>query len=141
MQNHNFRLVWISEGISLLGDQFCLIALPWFILSLTGNPLAVGMVLATAGIPRALFMLAGEALTGRFTPRRLMINSNLARMILTGLLVTLVLRTSSVERDFMRAYHNHANGNLVKPAGCEDFKELMGILCFYWLRNNVSPNN
>ena len=41
----------------------------------------------------------------------------------------------------MRAYHNHANGNLVKPAGCEDFKELMGILCFYWLRNNVSPNN
>ena len=100
MQNHNFRLVWISEGISLLGDQFCLIALPWFILSLTGNPLAVGMVLATAGIPRALFMLAGGALTGRFTPSRLMINSNLARMILTGLLATLVLTTSSVERDF-----------------------------------------
>jgi len=86
----NFRLLWIGEGISLLGDQFYLIALPWLVLSLTGNALAVGTVLATAGIPRALFMLVGGALTDRFTPRRLMINSNLARMILTGSLAALV---------------------------------------------------
>lgn len=89
LQNRNFRLLWIGEGISLLGDQFYLIALPWLVLSLTGNPLAVGTVLAAAGIPRALFMLVGGALTDRFTPRKLMINSNLARMILTGLLAAL----------------------------------------------------
>ena len=35
----NFRLLWIGEGISLLGDQFYLIALPWLVLSLTGNAL------------------------------------------------------------------------------------------------------
>jgi len=87
----NFRLLWIGEGISLLGDQFYLIALPWLVLSLTGNTLAVGTILAMAGIPRALFMLVGGALTDRFTPRRLMINSNLARMALTGLLAVLVL--------------------------------------------------
>lgn len=86
----NFRLLWIGEGISLLGDQFYLIALPWLVLALTGNALTVGTVLAMAGIPRALFMLVGGALTDRFTPRRLMINSNLARMILTGLLAALV---------------------------------------------------
>jgi len=68
-----------------------LIALPWLVLSLTGNALAVGTVLATAGIPRALFMLLGGALTDRFTPRRLMINSNVVRMALTGLLAGLVL--------------------------------------------------
>jgi len=90
LRNRNFRLLWIGEGISLLGDQFYLIALPWLVLSLTGNPLAVGTVLATAGIPRALFMLLGGALTDRFTPRRLMINSNLARMTLTALLAILV---------------------------------------------------
>lgn len=87
----NFRLLWIGEGISLLGDQFYLIALPWLVLSLTGNALAVGTVLASAGIPRALFMLLGGAFTDRFTPRKLMINSNLARMLLTGLLAVLVL--------------------------------------------------
>jgi len=76
LSNRNFRMLWIGEGISLLGDQFCLIALPWLVLSLTGDALAMGTVLATAGIPRALFMLVGGALTDRFTPRRLMINSN-----------------------------------------------------------------
>src|SRR5690349_6874969 len=59
----NFRLLWIGEGISLLGDQFYMIALPWLVLSLTGNALAVGAVMAIAGIPRALFMLIGGALT------------------------------------------------------------------------------
>lgn len=43
----NFRLLWIGEGISLLGDQFYMIALPWLVLSLTGNALAVGTVMAT----------------------------------------------------------------------------------------------
>ncbi len=88
---HNFRMLWIGEGISLLGDQFYLIALPWLVLSLTGNALAVGTMFATAGIPRALFMLVGGALTDRFTPRRLMMNSNIARMILMGLLAALVM--------------------------------------------------
>jgi MFS family permease len=86
----NFRLLWIGEGISLLGDQFYMIALPWLVLTLTGKPLVVGTIFALAGIPRALFMLLGGALTDRFTPRKLMINSNLARMILTGLLAALV---------------------------------------------------
>lgn len=89
-RNRNFRLLWIGEGISLLGDQFYMIALPWLVLALTGNALAVGTVFALAGIPRALFMLLGGALTDRFTPRALMINSNLARMLLTGLLAALV---------------------------------------------------
>jgi MFS family permease len=91
LRNRNFRLLWIGEGISLLGDQFYLIALPWLVLSLTGNALAVGTVFAVAGIPRALFMLIGGALTDRFTPRKLMIGSNLVRMILTGLLAGLVM--------------------------------------------------
>lgn len=89
--NRNFRLLWIGEGISLLGDQFYMIALPWLVLTLTGNALAVGTVMAMAGIPRALFMLVGGALTDRFSPRKLMISSNLARMILIGLLAALVL--------------------------------------------------
>ena len=44
----NFRTFWIGEGISLLGDQFYLIALPWLVLQLTGSALALGTVLALA---------------------------------------------------------------------------------------------
>ena len=59
----NFRLLWIGEAISLVGDQFYLIALPWLVLQLTGDGLVVGTVLALVGIPRALFILVGGAFT------------------------------------------------------------------------------
>src|SRR3954447_8489850 len=87
----NFRLLWIGEGISLLGDQFYMIALPWLVLQLTGSALALGTVMALAGIPRALFMLIGGAFVDRFSPRSVMMMSNLARMVLVALLSVLVL--------------------------------------------------
>ena len=90
----DFRLLWIGESVSLLGDQFYLIALPWLVLQMTGNALALGTVLALASIPRALFMLIGGAFVDRFSPRSVMFASNLIRMILVGLLALLVLMGS-----------------------------------------------
>ena len=46
MGNRNFRLLWTGEGISVLGDHFYMIALPWLVLQLTGDSLAMGTVLA-----------------------------------------------------------------------------------------------
>lgn len=91
LQIRDFRLLWLGEGISLLGDQFQFIALPWLVLQLTGDGLAIGTVLALAGVPRALFMLVGGALTDRFSPRRVMLASNAARMVLVLGLALLVL--------------------------------------------------
>jgi len=89
--NRNLRLLWFGESISLLGDQFYMVALPWLVLQLTGSALAVGTILAVAGIPRALFMLVGGALTDRMSPRMLMLVSNAARIFITGLLTVLVV--------------------------------------------------
>lgn len=86
-----FRLLWLGEGVSLLGDQFALIALPWLVLQLTGDAFAMGAVLAVAGVPRALFMLFGGALTDRFSPRRVMLVTNLARMVLVAALAAAIL--------------------------------------------------
>jgi len=87
----NFRWLWVAEATSVLGTQFYLIALPWLVLKLTQDPFAVGTVLATAGIPRALFILLGGALTDRFSPKRLLLASNFVRTIIVGLLTVLVL--------------------------------------------------
>ncbi len=87
----NFRLLWIGEGISLLGDQFYLIALPWLVLQLTGSALALGTVMALASIPRAVFMLVGGVFVDRYSPRSVMLASNFARLVLVGLLSALVL--------------------------------------------------
>ncbi|MBW1708785.1 MAG: MFS transporter [Deltaproteobacteria bacterium] len=92
----NLRFLWLGQGFSVLGTQFYMIALPWLVLRLTGDPFKMGTVLALAGIPRALFMLVGGALTDRFSPRTLMLCSNFTRMVIVGLLTALVL-TESVD--------------------------------------------
>ena len=61
----DFRLLWLGEAISILGDQFALIALPWLALVLTGSALALGGVMALMAIPRALFMLVGGVMVDR----------------------------------------------------------------------------
>lgn len=88
----DFRLVWLGESISLLGDQFQFVALAWLALQLGGSGLALGGVLTAAGVPRALFMLVGGALSDRVSPRTLMLVSNAARALLVGAMALLVLR-------------------------------------------------
>ena len=92
--DREFRLLWIGEAISLVGDQFLLIALPWLVLQMTGDAFAVGTVLAAASIPRALFMLVGGAFTDRFSPRDIMLGSNIARMLLVACLAFIVFSGS-----------------------------------------------
>jgi MFS family permease len=92
----NFRLLWMGQGISVLGDQFYLIALPWLVLQLTGDALAVGTVLALVAFPRAIFMLVGGALIDRFSPRKVMLASDALRMTLVALLTLLIL-TGSIQ--------------------------------------------
>ena len=71
----DFRLLWIGEAISGLGDQFAFIALPWLALVMTGSGLALGSVLAVMAIPRAVLMVVGGAYVDRLSPRRVMMLS------------------------------------------------------------------
>ena len=86
----NFRLLWIGESISLLGDQFHFIALSWLTLQITGSGLALGTVLMVGAIPRALFMLFGGALSDRISPRLIMIVSNISRAIVVAIIAFMV---------------------------------------------------
>jgi MFS family permease len=87
----DFRLLFAGTATSLLGDQFTLIATPWLVLQLTGDPLVLGTVLALEGIPRALFMLFGGAITDRFSPRVILLISDSIRFVLATLLAIVVL--------------------------------------------------
>ncbi len=87
----DFRLLWLGESVSLLGDQFYIIALPWLTLQLTGSGLVLGTILMAAGIPRLVFMLVGGAVVDRMSPRPVMFASNLVRFGLTAALTALVI--------------------------------------------------
>jgi CheY-like chemotaxis protein len=62
--------------------------------------------------------------------------SNELRMI-----PVVILTTSATEQDIASAYHNHANSYVTKAVGLEEFKELMDILCSYWLGRNQGLND
>jgi MFS family permease len=91
----DFRLLWLGEAISSLGDQFALIALPWLALVLTGSALALGGVLALMAVPRALLMIVGGAYVDRFSPRVVMLGSNTMRLVAVGVLAVIVLAGSA----------------------------------------------
>jgi MFS family permease len=82
----DFTLLWVGQATSMLGDQFHGIAAAWLVLKLTGDPLALGTVMAVGGIPRAFFTLVGGAITDRFSPRWVMLASDILRLLLSALL-------------------------------------------------------
>ena len=85
-QDRNFRGLIAGSAISLLGDQFTLLALPWLVLRLTGDTVALGTVLALVGIPRAVFILLGGAVVDRFSPQRVLMLTKHVNFVLLGLL-------------------------------------------------------
>ena len=88
----DFRLLFIGQAVSLLGDQFYLIALPWLVLhELTGSGLALGTILSAATVPRMIFLLIGGAASDQLSPHKLMVASNGLRSIVCAILTLLVL--------------------------------------------------
>jgi MFS family permease len=86
----HFRNWWIGNTVSLLGDQFYLVALPWLVLQLTGSSLVLGTILMVAAVPRAALMLVGGAATDRLSARYVLICTTTTRMLLVGVVTLLV---------------------------------------------------
>jgi MFS family permease len=97
LRNPDYRLWLIGGTISLLGDQFYLVALPWLVLQQTGSAVAMGAIMMAGAIPRALLMLVGGAVSDRMSARKIMMATAAARTIcvaVIGVLVWLrILRT------------------------------------------------
>ncbi|MEX0140850.1 MFS transporter [Massilia sp. LMS1-1-1.1] len=91
LRNTNFR--WLLGGglVSMLGDQFSMLALPWLVLSLTNDSLSLGIAVALMGAPRAVLILLGGIIADRYSPRRVLLLSKYANaailLALSGLLI------------------------------------------------------
>jgi MFS family permease len=94
-QDANFK--WLTRGgiVSSLGDQLTMVALPWLVLKLTGDTLALGLVIALMSVPRAVFILIGGALVDRYSPKRVLMLSKYANAALLALLTLLVLNLNA----------------------------------------------
>ena len=93
---HNANFRWLIGGglLSMLGDQFTLLALPWLVMTLSRDPLVLGTVLALGSLPRALFILVGGALVDRHSPKAVLLLTKWINFGLLGLLAALTATAS-----------------------------------------------
>ncbi|GHF14332.1 MFS transporter [Kordiimonas sediminis] len=90
-KDRNFLVFWVGNFISAVGDHVSIIAFPWLVLTLTGSPALMGLVFATQGLPRAVFMLTGGVLVDKSSPRQVMMVCNLVRLVIVLILAVLLL--------------------------------------------------
>src|SRR5262249_60616735 len=80
----HFRSLWVAATLSLFGDQFYLVALPWLVLQLTSSSLSLATIMMAAAVPQAVLMLTGGARKDRVAPRRILIATGLTRAALVA---------------------------------------------------------
>jgi MFS family permease len=79
-----FGRLWVGRSISLFGDAFTLIALPWFVLQVTGSGTATAGILLTLQLPAILTSMAIGSLIDRFQPRAILTIDNGLRTLIIG---------------------------------------------------------
>ena len=84
-----FGRLWIGRSISLFGDAFTLIALPWFVLQITESGTATASILLTLQLPAILTSMAFGSLIDRFQPRAIITIDNGLRTLIIGLIPVL----------------------------------------------------
>lgn len=89
LADRNFRWLMAGSVITLLGDQFTLVALPWAVMRLSGDTAVLGLVMAAIGLPRALLILLGGAVVDRHSPHRVLMLSKHASTLLLATLALL----------------------------------------------------
>ena len=81
-QNKNIVLIWLSQLISLFGDEIFIIAVIWLTLDVTGDNTISGFITMAVFLPVFLFSLVAGPIVDRFERRSLMIVADAARFLL-----------------------------------------------------------
>jgi MFS family permease len=91
LASRDFRLLFVGQSLSQLGDTAATIAVAFAVLGITGSATALGIVLAARYVPLAGFLLVGGVAGDRANRRRLMLASDVARALTQALLAALLL--------------------------------------------------
>jgi MFS family permease len=89
LTSREFRLLWVGQAISQLGDPLQAVALAWLVLERTDSAVALSAALLALSAPRVALMLLGGVLSDRLSPRWVILWADLARAAAAGCLVLL----------------------------------------------------
>jgi MFS family permease len=94
LEERPFRLLWIGQTTSAIGDAMIPVALAFAVLDLTGSASDLGLVLTTFMIARVVFLLAGGVWADRLPRRLLMIVCDVVRALAQVSLAALLIADS-----------------------------------------------
>jgi MFS family permease len=91
LRHRDFRLLWLGQATSGIGDEIVVVALALFIIDLTGSATDLGFVLAAYRLPLIAFLLVGGVLADRLPRHRVVVATDLVRFMLHALLAALIV--------------------------------------------------
>jgi MFS family permease len=92
LRERPFRLLWLGQATSTLGDGLVPVALAFAVIqSLDRGPTALGIVLAAASLPLVVFVLAGGVWADRLPRQMVMLVSDSVRGLVQATLAVLLL--------------------------------------------------
>jgi MFS family permease len=95
LRRRDFRLLFLGQGVSVLGDRMVAVALAFAVLEVGGSASAVGLVLACATLPLVGSVLIGGVVADRTSRRSVMIGADLVRVLSQGTTATLLITGSA----------------------------------------------
>lgn len=87
LRQRNYRLLWISQFVSMIGSWAMFAALPFFVFQLTGSVLATGIMFIVEVLPPVLIGTVAGVFVDRWDRKWTMIGANLVRAALFLLLI------------------------------------------------------
>jgi MFS family permease len=92
MRHRNYRLYWAGQLVSLIGTHMQRAAQAWLVLTLTGDPLVLGLLVAAQFGPVLLFGLFGGVVADSLPKRRTLL---ITQTIAMALALTLAVLTAT----------------------------------------------
>jgi MFS family permease len=95
-EERQFRLLFLGQALSVVGDRMTQVVLPFAVLSIGGSVTDVGIVAAAGFLPFIFLGLVGGVVADRIERRRILITSDLVRLVSQGI-AGLLLVTGQAE--------------------------------------------
>jgi MFS family permease len=89
--HRDFRLLWLGQSVSLVGDGIYLVAIAWLVYDISNQPGSLAVVGVAWTVPQVLVLLVAGVLSDRFERRRLLVLADLIRLLAIGALAALAL--------------------------------------------------
>jgi MFS family permease len=96
LQEAQFRLLWLGQTASAVGDSLVFVALPFAVLQTGGGATELGLVLAAFTLARAGFIVVGGVWADRLPRRFVMLTCDAVRAVVNAF-VAVALLTGAME--------------------------------------------